>query len=212
MKNSALVVILMLTGMLSLRAGQPTAFFHTDNIVLKTFQVVQVTGGAKAMWEFTSEEKDVICNLERSTDGVAFTRILTIHLSSTREQALHSYIDKEATGHSFYRLRVTKETYIPYISPIVSITLPGRSLDNQQQGMIPVQSRSIFGDLSAQESMVSVRLLDLYGQSRMRQNMKGTELENNFRISFTNVPAGYYVLRVNDQQNKTLLNKLIYKF
>ena len=60
MKISTLVVFL-LSGVLTLHAKQPAAAFGTDNIVLKNFQAIQVTNGAKVVWEFTSEEKDVTC-------------------------------------------------------------------------------------------------------------------------------------------------------
>jgi hypothetical protein len=211
MKNSTLVVFLFLMSFVSLKAERPAGAFGTNNIVLKTFQAIQVPNGAKVIWEFTSEEKDVTCNLEKSTDGINFTRVSTIVLTSTRMRALHSFLDKEAgTGQTFYRLHVTKESFIPYTSPIVSVNM-ARAGVIPQGGMLPGRS-SLFGELSMQEDLMSVRLLDLNGQARIKTLMKGTELESSFRASFSNLPTGYYVLRVKNAENKDLLNKFIYKF
>ena len=204
MKNFTLVVLLLLTGIVSLRA-------NTNNIVLKSFQAIQAQSGAKVIWEFASEEKDVTCHLERSNDGITFSPVAIIFIHSTRQQALHAYTDKDASSQSFYRLRVTKDTYIPYISPIVSITLErGNPLD--PQGTTQRQDISLFGDLASNSNYVSVKLLDLNGQARIKKHIKGTELEQQFRNSLGNVPAGYYLLRINDMQNKTLVNRFIYKY
>lgn len=204
MKNSTLVVLLLLTGIFSLRAG-------TNNIVLKNFQAIQAHAGAKVIWEFTSEEKDVTCHLERSNDGVNFTPIAIVFIQSTRQQALHTFTDKDATSQSFYRLRVTKDSYIPYISPIVSVTLErGNPLD-PQQGSTPSQTASLFGELTTNSGYLSVRLLDINGQARISRYMKGTDLEYHFKNSLSHVPAGYYVLRINDMHSKTLVNRFIYK-
>ena len=205
MKNSTLVVFLLLSSFLSVRAER-VAPLEVNNIVLKNFQAIQVAGGAKIIWEFTSEERDVNCNIERSTDGINFTVIHTVFLTSTRTQALHSHIDTDLPYKVFYRLRITKETYIPYISPIVSLTA---SRDETSSLSGPV--KSVFGNLAADETIVSVRLLDLRGQARIQQQSKGTELDRGFRSAFSSLPSGYYVLRVSDRQNNVLLNRFIYK-
>jgi hypothetical protein len=212
MKISTLVVFL-LSGVLTLQAKQPASAFGTDNIVLKNFQAIQISGCAKVIWEFTSEEKDVTCNLERSTDGINFDVLTTIFLTSTRSQALHSFIDREAAGKVFYRLRVTKDSYIPYISPIVSLTIAGFTVapDQTGTGTATIKS-SFFGELAEKDDMMSLQLVDLNGHAKINKSMKGTDLEGNFRTSFRRLPSGYYVLRVNDMQNKPLLNKFIYKF
>lgn len=213
MKISTLVICLLFSGLLSLHAERPAAPFHTDNIVLKNFQAIQVATGAKIVWEFTSEEKDVTCNLEKSTDGVNFTVLTTIILPSTRTQALHSFTDRDAAGKMFYRLRVTKESYIPYISPIVSLTIAKYTAAMPQAAPITaLKTNTFFGDLAERDVMMSLQLVDLNGHTKINKGMKGTDLERNFRPSFGRLPAGYYVLRVNDMQNKTLLNRFIYKF
>jgi hypothetical protein len=201
MKNSTLVVLLLLSGFMSLRAG-------TNNIVLKNFQAIQVNNGAKVIWEFTSEERDVTCHLEKSIDGVTFTPLTTILISSTRQQALHSYIDKEATSQSFYRLRVTKDSYIPDISPIVSVIMD-QMLDPSTG---TPRNSSMFTMLTNNDSYVAVQLLDLNGRARIKQYLKAADIEKHFRGSFSSIPAGYYVLRINDLQNKTLVNRFIYKY
>lgn len=209
MKNSTLVVFLFFCSFLSLRAGQNAAPFSVNNIVLKNFQAIQVSGGAKVIWEFTSEERDVTCQLEKSTDGVNFGVMYTVHLQSTRTQALHSYIDTELPIKVFYRLRITKESYIPYISPIVSLTA---TRDETSVGQNPGAAGSLFGNIAADEGFVYVRVLDMRGQPKLQQQGKGAGMESYFKPAFGRLPAGYYVLRVSDSQNNVLLNRFIYKF
>jgi hypothetical protein len=212
MKISTLVVFL-LSGVLTLQAKQPASTFGTDNIVLKNFQAIPIATGAKVVWEFTSEEKDVTCNLEKSIDGVNFVVLTTIILPSTRTQSLHSFIDKEAAGQVFYRLRVTKDSYIPYISPIVSLTIAKYTAAAPQAGPITAMVKSsFFGELTAQNDMMSLQLVDLNGHAKINKSVRGPGLEGNFKPSFSRLPSGYYVLRVNDMQNNTLLNRFIYKF
>ena len=139
---------------------------EVNNIVLKNFQAIQISGGAKVIWEFTSEERDVTCHVEKSTDGINFSIVHTVFLTSTRMQALHTFIDTELSARAFYRLRVTKESYIPFTSPIVSLTAA-----RDETGAINYigQSKSVFGSLADDQTVVSVRLLDLRGQSRLQQ-------------------------------------------
>lgn len=212
MKISTLVVFL-LSGILTLQAKQPASAFGTDNIVLKNFQAIEIVSGAKIVWEFTSEEKDVTCNLEKSTDGINFTVLSTIFLPSTRTQSLHSFVDKQPAGKTFYRLRVTKDSYIPYLSPIVSISIS--RFDVAPDQAVPYTATvksSFFGNLVEEYEMMSLQLVDLNGHTKINKNVRGADLEVNFRPSFSRLPPGYYVLRVNDMQNKTLLNRFIYKF
>ena len=208
MKNSTLVVFLLLSSFLSLRAERVAAPLEVNNIILKNFHAIQVAGGAKIIWEFASEERDVTCNVEKSIDGINFSTMHTVFLTSTRVQALHSFIDTELPARVFYRLRITKESYIPFISPIVPLTAA-----REETGSINYtgQSNSVFGSLSNDQSMVSVRLLDLRGQSRLQQQSRGIDLDRSFKPAFSRLPSGYYVLRVSDQQNNVLLNRFIYK-
>lgn len=208
MKNSTLVVFLLLISFLSLRAERITPF-GVDNIILKNFQAIQVTAGAKIVWEFTSEERDVTCHIEKSIDGINFGVLHTVFLTSTRQQALHSFIDTELPAKVFYRLRVTKESYIPYVSPIVSLTA---TRDETGPILNPGQSKSVFGSLASTETVMTMRLLDLRGQSKIQHQVKGVDMDRHFRPAIGRLPSGYYVLRVVDSENKILLNKFIYKF
>ena len=101
MKNSTLVVFLLLSSFLSLRAERIAAPLEVNNIVLKNFQAIQISGGAKVIWEFTSEERDVTCHVEKSTDGINFSIVHTVFLTSTRMQALHTFIDTELSAFHF---------------------------------------------------------------------------------------------------------------
>ncbi|MGB8194799.1 MAG: hypothetical protein WCF67_22890 [Chitinophagaceae bacterium] len=211
MKISTLVVFLSITGFTTLQAA-PAAPFHTDNIVLKNFQAIAAPGGAKVIWEFTSEETNVTCKVEKSTDGINFQTIRTLVLVSTRQQALHSIIDKEASGETFYRLRITKESYIPYVSPIVSVTINSGYNPSPDAPASVTISNSVFGNLALQEETMWLQVVDLNGQKKIDETVKGSELERSFKPSFSRLPSGYYVVRVNDTKHKPLLNKIVYKF
>lgn len=201
MKKSTLVAFLLL------------AFSLTKaNIVLKNFQAIATPTGARIVWEFTSEERDVTCNLEKSTDGVNFTPLRTIQLASTRQQALHSYTDRNASGQTFYRLRITKASYQDFISPIVSVRSAENAAVTSNPIVIGQTANSFFGELLLKPDVVCVQLVNINGQSKIKQYIKGTELERAFRPSFSNLPSGYYVLNIKDVQNQPLMTKCIYKF
>jgi hypothetical protein len=185
--------------------------FTQANIVLKNFQAISTATGARIVWEFTSEERDVTCNLEKSADGINFVVFRTLQIASTRQQALHSYIDRGASGQTFYRLRITKPTYTPFISPIVSLNVLQATSGMRDQVIVSQPANSFFGDLAMKSDVVSVRLVDLRGQSKIKQYMKGTDLDRVFRPSFSSLPSGYYVLSINNLQNQPLMTKCIYK-
>jgi hypothetical protein len=166
--------------------------------------------GARVVWEFTSEERDVTCNLEKSIDGVNFVSLRTIQVSSTRQQALHSYIDRGASGQTFYRLRITKPSYTPFISPIVSLKLLQATAGMRDQ-VTTGSNSSLFGELSMKSDVMRVRLVDINGRAKIKQHLKGTELERAFKPSFSKLPAGYYILTINDLNNQPLMTKCIYK-
>jgi len=212
MKKYALAAFSTLACIVAVQFQSAASPFHTNNIVLKNFQAIQAPVGAKVMWEFTTEEFDVDCTLEKSTDGVNFSPFRSMHLASTRQQAVHSYLDKDAMGQTFYRLRITKQSYVPFVSQIVSVNLQRQGANYVGQPQIGVSNENFFGELSAQDKVMCVRLVDMSGQAKIRQYVKGTDLERVFRPSFSHLPAGCYVLNINDAQNKTLMNKCIYKF
>ena len=214
MKNYALAAFLTLAAIVSFCPNSGASPYHVDNIVLKSFQAMKVPTGAKVSWEFASEELDVTCTLEKSTDGINFVAFRSFHLASTRQQPLHSFLDKEVLGTTFYRLRITKESYQPYVSIIISLNIQAQTAANnagQPLAMVSLNN-NFFGELSTQNKVMCVRLVDICGQAKMKQYIKGTDLERMFRPSMSNLPAGYYVLNINDAQNKPLLNKYIYKF
>ena len=212
MKKSTFVAFLLLAFAFTNRANNTSAAFHVENIVLKYFQAKPTPTGAKIVWEFATEEHDVTCNLEKSTDGVNFVSLRSVQLTSTRQQALHSYIDRNSAGQAFYRLRITKPSYDDFISQIVSVRSAQTAANISAPIVIGQPVNSFFGDLSLKSDVMCVRLVDFTGQSKMKQFIKGTELERVFRPSFSNLPAGYYVLNINNLQDQPLMTKCIYKF
>ena len=212
MKKSTLVAFLLLAFAFTNRANNNSGTFHVENIVLKYFQATPTSTGTRIVWEFATEEYDVTCNLEKSTDGVNFVPLRTVQLASTRQQALHSYLDKNAAGQSFYRLRITKPSYDDFVSQIVSVKGAQYGANTSNPIVIGQPVNSFFGELSLKSDVMAVRLVDISGQSKIKQFIKGTELERVFRPSLSDLPAGYYVLNINNLQNQPLMTKCIYKF
>lgn len=213
MKKYALAACSTLAVMILVQLKGTASPYHADNIVLKTFQAIQAQGGARVTWEFTSEELDVTCTLEKSGDGINFSPLRSFRIASTRQQSLHTYLDKQAVGPTFYRLRITKEAFIPYISPIVSVNLQHTAANYVGQPVtIGMSSENFFGELAVQDKVMCVRLVNINGQAKLKQYVKGTDLERIFRPSFSRMPTGYYVLKINDTHDQPLMNKCIYKF
>lgn len=213
MKKYALAACSTLAVMLLVQLQSTASPYHADNIVLKTFQAIQASVGAKVTWEFTSEELDVTCTLEKSTDGINFTALRSFRIASTLQQAQHTFLDKQAVGQTFYRLRITKERYIPYVSPIVYVNLQHTAANYiGQPANLGLSNENFFGDLAAQDKVMCIKLVNMNGQAKIRQYVKGKDLERVFRPSFSNLPSGYYVLKINDTRDQQLMNKCIYKF
>ncbi|HYE53899.1 MAG TPA: hypothetical protein VD996_03620, partial [Chitinophagaceae bacterium] len=60
--------------------------------------------------------------------------------------------------------------------------------------------------------LMNIKLVALNGHAKLNNVVRGSALNQCFQPSFNRLPAGYYVLRVSDINNKPLLNRFIYKF
>ena len=148
-------------------------------------------------WKTSFESNSSGFEIERSYDGVSFTKIGFVKAAGN-SNILHSYTytDKEITqAHNYYRLKPVdldgKFTYskVIVINNVVTTGIPFTLLNNPVQSAIDIQ----FGEVGA--GRVQVRLTDISGKLIKLWNGENvTNRRVRIDISDRNLSKGVYIL------------------
>ena len=173
-------------------------------IILKYFTSWKRTDANRLTWMTTSEKNFSHFEIEKSTDGANFIRIVTIygHGSNDRETA-YSYDDNEMKPLQYYRLKYVdvdgKYTYTNIIRVNRDDVMNTKIVfSNKITSMLSLR----IIDLPAND--LSIKIIDNSGREIRTQNAKINPGENSLNINTGSIPSGFYYLMLSaDNYKKT---------
>lgn len=176
--------------------------FGPSTVVLRNFQATTDGRYAKLVWELAEMQQEVTCILERSQDGMQYVAVET-YLIKEGFRGQMSASDKELLpGVYYYRLRMVKTGFIPYVSPVVSVKISEVAETNAPIKVItPFRNQiTLVGNFSGPSVIVEVA--DLNGRIHMTRTIPASSSSDRLDIDATPLMEGTYILRIRDDKSK----------
>jgi hypothetical protein len=160
-----------------------------------TVTLLQKNNGVEVNWSSTGQNDHTAYEIERSKDGVIFSRIASMP-SSFRDNANYSYFDNNLplTDNVYYRLRQCKVGNQCIYSEIKSIKITGQKFLK----VYPLSAGNAFRVIYTANDASDI-LMQLYknnGSEIYREKRKVIPGLNEFDITIEALPPGLYVLKV----------------
>ncbi len=131
--------------------------------------------------------------VERSGDGINFKKIGIVQAAGNLYQFPD---DKPLSNVNYYRLRIVEQNNHIFYSNIVVLKSNGKNDFNVYPN--PTKSHVNVYCYSAQKRTVTINLYDMIGRSIRQQVINLNKGGNNFIVHLENVPAGTYLLTINE--------------
>lgn len=157
-------------------------------------------------WTTSSERNAAIFEIERSSDGVQYSKIGEVPaVGNSSKPNTYSYLDQylESPGNYFYRLKMVDRDGSFEYSQVRSATLEAyNSLFVSRWPANPVPDNTVNFEVSVQaDGELSAYLYDWTGKMIRQYSEKVREGRNPFRWELGQLPAGSYILQLTDSQN-----------
>lgn len=170
---------------------------------LLSFSGKLINGNAELQWVTTKENQPVYFNVEKSTDGIAFTNIATISgHGNNRENNIYNFTDPAfITDKAWYRIALYNDQgNVKYSRTIL---LNGQSSGFSLNNVInPFSNKLDFEVTVTQNSKVDVLLTNLVGKQVRKESFMAYEGVNGLTIPATeNLSPGFYILQVKNMSS-----------
>jgi len=162
-----------------------------------SMNLLQKNSGVEITWLSTSANEPTSYYIERSTDGINFTRIGSRN-SSLTSSAFYTYFDNDLppANNVYYRI-----SQCSVINPCVYSEIKALKINNLNPSIkVYAASGNVIHVMYSSKNTSDV-LLQVYhnnGSEVYREKRKLTQGINNFNITIENLPAGIYVLKMNE--------------
>ena len=159
--------------------------------------VLEKNNGVEINWSTTGPNDHTAFEVERSKDGISFSRITSIP-SSFKDNAAYSYFDNNLplTNIIYYRLRQCKVGNECLYSEIKSLKITSQKFLK----IYPLSNNNMFRVMYTANDAADV-FMQLYknnGSEIYREKRKVTAGLNEFDITIDGLPRGLYVLKVTE--------------
>ena len=173
------------------------------------------TGIASLNWEVTDNQNLQRFYVERSLDGVTFTRIDSVNASASDGEVSYSYNDNVASLHTqtiTYRIILVFKTGDMKPSAVVAISKPLEQSDGLVVYPNPASSQLTIAVNSDKEEQLSYVLISMQGQVLQTGSQTLTRGANSINVNGLQfVSSGAYILRIQTQdyvvQKKVIIQK-----
>ena len=181
----------------------------SSNVVLsldwQEFNATAQKDGAQLQWSVGNEGNIALFDIERSTDGVHFTRAASQQADANGD--VHTYQESLTAGEYYYRIKaVDRDGNVTY-SPIRSIAIS--SLDNL---LMRLRSNPVVGGRlqlniwSAEKNTAMICIVDREGRSLFQRQYALHETGSLLTIDVGQLPAGLYFIQAQAGQRRATLS------
>ncbi len=183
-------------------------------VELTSFSAVAAGNKVELKWNSATEINNSGYEIERSSDNANFVKIGFIHGHGTTTQANeYSFIDNNASGHLYYRLKqVDFDGTFKYSKAIeVNVSRPVDFSLNQNYPN-PFNPSTTIGYSIPENSFVTIKIFDVLGNevaSLVNSQMEAGEHSINFNAS--NLSSGIYYYQINAGNNIAIKKLMLLK-
>ncbi len=177
------------------------SFTAQANVVLKSFQATTDGRITRIVWELGDMEQEVTCLLERSTDGLQYATVSTFPVKQGFRGKMNASDNDLLPGIYYYRLRMVKPGFIPYVSPVVSIRISEiAEAGGAFKVVTPIHNQlTLVGTFTA--PVVSIEVADLSGRIHLNRQIQLSGPSDRINIDASSLMEGTYILRIREEKN-----------
>ncbi|TDH27944.1 hypothetical protein EXU57_05620 [Segetibacter sp. 3557_3] len=185
--------------------------FNALSVSVEYFKGRKLVQSNQLAWKASCTASEVLFDVERSANGRVFEIVGSIRASRERCAQPFDFTDsKPLSGLNHYRLKMTEIDGGVYYSPMVSIG--GKTLQPELTRFSPTLLENNVGTLttySEKAQTLTVIVNDLSGKLIHRQLHSAAEGINQVRLTFSNLPAGVYPVRVCSSDGNCISTRFI---
>ena len=165
------------------------------------FSGQKIPEGVKLNWTIEKSFDYSNFQVERSADGIHFTKIATLNSADYGNATLFNYTDAGSfSGKSFYRVKVVeKDGSIIYTKTIV---ISSEELESAYTISPNPATEFIIIKSKDANTVADIRIINAEGKEVKKWAKQNFGSNNSLRISVSELPAGNYFAEINDQHNK----------
>jgi hypothetical protein len=185
------------------------AFVNTATVLpvtLTSFTAVANKCEADLSWSTANEKEFSHFDVERSTDGVVYTKLARVENLHNSAGSNYKYTDRNAAGTSYYRLKmVDVGGSYTYSKTVIVRTNCNTAISDWTVFPNPLpQGNDVKVQLANGTGIQKVNLVitDLPGRTIMQQTYSATEGSNLFTVPANNLVPGTYTISMFDQQDR----------
>lgn len=177
------------------------SFTAQANVVLKNFQATTDGRYTRIVWELGDMEQEVTCLLERSIDGLQYNTVNTFPVKQGFRGKMNAVDNDLLPGIYYYRLRMVKPGFIPYVSPVVSIRITELAETGTAFKVVtPIHNQlTLVGTFTA--PLISIEVADLSGRVHLSRQIQLNGPSDRINVDATSLTEGTYILRIREEKN-----------
>jgi Secretion system C-terminal sorting domain len=168
-------------------------------VELLNFEASVNTKKVQLAWITSIERNNSHFEVERSTNGIGFTKLGKVDAKDGLEgtENTYTFVDEQPlSGVNYYRLKFVERTGTLEYSAVKAVIV-GKSI--QQILAYPNPTNAILTaeiELEAEDELI-IQVIDMLGRTQMLQQQTGMKGANTVRVNTENLPVGHYCLSIN---------------
>jgi Zn-dependent metalloprotease len=171
------------------------------------FRAIRATSNIGLTWKVSDERNNLQFEVERSTDGINFSKIGVVPASSARN-GQYSFTDASITGlrSAYYRLKqVDTNGDYRYLCTILYVTMDSKNVFTVGNIYPNPGKQEAFVNIStATPRKLTIEYLTLSGQLLNRHTEQVQPGATRIFLKFTALAAGSYMVRFRDEEENIL--------
>jgi 5-hydroxyisourate hydrolase-like protein (transthyretin family) len=155
-------------------------------------------GVTKLQWTTTLETGRTSYEIERSNDGVTFTRLATVNGSGRQSGGSYNFNDNvPLSGTNYYRLKINEDNAAPVYSNTVVVNAVAKGISINLISANPFINQVSVNVTIEEAATVRVALVNQLGSVVRTQQIQGRKGSNQISITdLSSLPQGIYNLEV----------------
>lgn len=159
---------------------------------------------AQLEWSVGNDGNIAWYDIERSADGVAFSKTGTVQQN---DQDAYAYQESLAAGNYFYRIKAVDKDGNATFSPVRSVAITAMEDLLMRLRSNPVTGGRLQLNIWAEErSTAMIRIVDWEGRSILQRQYPLAEADNLLTIDVGRLPAGLYFVQAQAGQQRATLS------
>ncbi|MES2431393.1 MAG: T9SS type A sorting domain-containing protein [Bacteroidota bacterium] len=181
---------------------------NTTPVALSSVKASQQNGGVAVEWKVESEVNTKSYVVEKSSDGVNFTKVTTVAATNYASSASYNWLDvAPLNGDNFYRIRIIDQSGVATVSQIVKV-----KIGNVKAEISIYPNPIVNGTVGLQlvnmpKGDYKVKIINIVGQTIFNKTIKHLGGSSTETLSLDkNLARGLYKLEIIDSnKNQTVI-------